>query len=742
MRSLNSGNHYNKGGSALTLLTLVVVSTCAILFVSRRGSLYPVHSVPNPTDAFNIPELQDDDVNIEITLEEFASLSEKLSQQDIAMAEKDKEFDDLFKKLNQQEIELTAKQKEFDEILSLFQASLNSSSSHNPSKKVSPPLHHLLGFERRNLAPEAKETKKEKIKEEKVKKNKKVPKKDQIVTKKGRSLIFERKCKPHEFLQNINGDSSIPSDVLSPQLQWNFNRGFSTISKSIDDEQFPVSVSVFTVPTQTSFSVAQLSISTTSKEQIENEERLPFLQYDGQNLTDQWTVAETTTITNLIEYTEDKDTGLYFPVSDGNDYIYSLIGIENGEVNLCKVFIGSAVDTTTSCQFKVENFGTAVSDMLYIPQKNFLVALTDKNVMIGYTVTWSNSVPSLNYFGQLDTLDECYDGKSDSSDDKESGCNELPSPRSLSGLWVDDDNTFIYLCAPQGLLVFSLDTSSSSAPFAQFGTGFIGTDFCVQSLPTPYGLYVNTQKLVLFIPFVQFDPRTEDVPGFALLGSANPDVYVVYGRFTPTDDVGASSSDESGEETYDLVTSIAFSPNSNNVVTGMSPTTGKDQSFYEGGAIVISTVRYTDVVVGTKGCLSGDFDKDSSQPSYSNACPGSLVLNDICSGETTTFANDIINGPVYGLAVDNNMNILTQNGKGGLSYFSVGYTPGAAQSGVFLANIDDPCSSKGALIKTIISTILAAAALVIGIVALPVTGPALAIVGLGVGTAGAVVPLV
>lgn len=217
---------------------------------------------------------------------------------------------------------------------------------------------------------------------------------------------------------------------------------------------------------------------------------------------------------------------------------------------------------------------------------------------------------------------------------------------------------------------------------------------------------------------------------------------MVYRRITPTDDVGTSS-DDSGEDTYDLITSIAFSPNTNDVVSARSPVTGKDQSFYVGGALVIATIRYDDTVVATTKCLSGNFNKDSASPTYGLSCPGSLVLNDICkNGENTEFVNDLIDGPAYGLIIDNNMNVLTQNGQGGISYFSVAYSPGHAQDGVFLANLVDPCS--GSKLKTILAAVLAGAALIIGIAGLIVTGPEL-VVGLGiasltVGTGGAVVP--
>ncbi|VEU40862.1 unnamed protein product [Pseudo-nitzschia multistriata] len=549
--------------------------------------------------------------------------------------------------------------------------------------------------------------------------------------------------------QNYN-DVYTPS-VLAPTLDWNFNRGLSTSSKALGNSRFPTMLSVFNEPSKKIFATAQLEINATTVSDIENGDPIQYLQYDGSNLANQDTSSETTAITNLMEYTQDADTQIYYPIDDGNSYIYSLVGLQNGQVNLCQVFMGSEVEWTTSCWFTIEDLGDAIADMLYIPQVNIVIMLTVKNVMVVYNVSWSNSVPTLTYFGQKNDLSECYDGSSaDSEDKKESGCHELPSPRSLSGLFVDENNIFVYLCAPQGLLAFQLYTWGTNPLVNVQGSDndWIGTDFCVQSVPTPYGLYLHNQMEVLFLPFVQYDPaKDSSIPPYAMFGNANPEIYLVYRRLTPTDDVGSSHSNDSGEDTFDLITSIAFSPNTNNVVSGRSHVTGNMQSFYEGGALVIATIRYDDTVVGTTKCLSGKFNKDDATPSYSSTCPGSIVLNDICAqGKNNEFINDLIDGPAYGLQVDNNMNILTQNGQGGISFFSVGYLPGMAQDGVFLANLVNPCS--GSKIKTILAAVLAAAALIIGCVAfLPAlagtaAATALAATSLAAGTAGAVVPFV
>ena len=130
----------------------------------------------------------------------------------------------------------------------------------------------------------------------------------------------------------------------------------------------------------------------------------------------------------------------------------------------------------------------------------------------------------------------------------------------------------------------------------------------------------------------------------------------------------------------------AWSPNTNNVVQGRNSFTGLTKSYFEDGALFIATVRYDDVVLKTSDCLSGDFEHEDSTPSYGNSCPGSIVILDICSGDYNYFVNNLVDGPVYGMVADNNMNLFTQNGQGGSSVFSVPFTPGIEQSGVFMQN--------------------------------------------------------
>ena len=177
----------------------------------------------------------------------------------------------------------------------------------------------------------------------------------------------QRKCAPHDNYVNVN-DMSLPN-FLSPQLEWNYNRGLSTTTAfSGKHGAIPLNVAVLTEAKNEAFSVAQLELSNEVLQQIDEGEPIKFLTYQGKNLTNQRTTSDTTAVTNLIEYVQDPETGLYAPSTDKIDFIYSLIGLESGQVNLCKVNIGEYIDETTDCSFKVEEFGTAVMDFLYIPQ--------------------------------------------------------------------------------------------------------------------------------------------------------------------------------------------------------------------------------------------------------------------------------------------------------------------------------------------------------------------------------------
>ena len=69
---------------------------------------------------------------------------------------------------------------------------------------------------------------------------------------------------------------------------------------------------------------------------------------------------------------------------------------------------------------------------------------------------------------------------------------------------------------------------------------------------------------VVFIPFKKFDYRRDPIPEVGLLGSSEPDVYLVYNKqrlITSASESSSSedtpvSSDDTKEYTYDTITSI------------------------------------------------------------------------------------------------------------------------------------------------------------------------------------------
>ena len=99
---------------------------------------------------------------------------------------------------------------------------------------------------------------------------------------------------------------------------------------------------------------------------------------------------------------------------------------------------------------------------------------------------------------------------------------------------------------------------------------------------------------------------------------------------------------------------------------------------------------------------------------------------------------------MYTSIVDVNMNLWVQNGQGGLSIFSLAYTPGFDSALEWIKNsyYQNSCSCTPA--ATLLAEILAGVSLVIAIVALPevlpeVAASAVAYAGLGVATAGVAV---
>lgn len=185
-------------------------------------------------------------------------------------------------------------------------------------------------------------------------------------------------------------------------MKFNFNRGLSSSSTRVPGGT-PVSVAVMSDVTQEAFQIAQLTLTSESEEAIRlaksaTGKPIQNIQYTGQNLTNQRTTSMTTAVVNLVEYELNPNTNLYQPIEEERSSIYSLIGIESGEVNLCEVFVGDQVGTTTSCSFKVENLGYAIADMLYIPQVRSLILSRSLNVDASILLITSFALPTNGHF--------------------------------------------------------------------------------------------------------------------------------------------------------------------------------------------------------------------------------------------------------------------------------------------------------------------------------------------------------
>ena len=223
--------------------------------------------------------------------------------------------------------------------------------------------------------------------------------------------------------------------------------------------------------------------------------------------------------------------------------------------------------------------------------------------------------------------------------------------------------------------VFSLDSDNT---MTLVGT-IENTEQCYQIIPTLFGLYFAAQGGAVF--FVPFDSEN-DANG--RLGE-DPTVYLIYPNEANLED---AVNTVNGTGPY--VSNIAFSSNSNNVVAYRNPVTNVSGTYYQGGALFISTTEISKVDGG-----SCNLDTKGTRQSavIGPSCPGTVLLSDVCSGIVSTFIDNFVDGTVYSANADLNMNLLTQNGQGGLSVFSVGYNPGSVSAGNFVENQSSTCSN-------------------------------------------------
>lgn len=172
-----------------------------------------------------------------------------------------------------------------------------------------------------------------------------------------------------------------------------------------------------------------------------------------------------------------------------------------------------------------------------------------------------------------------------------------------------------------------------------------------------------------------------------------------------------------------LVTAIAFSPNSNDVVRVANPQTGQVSSYYTGGALFVAVTPTSNGDVSAKSASS-------------------VYMHDPCSGDTSLWIDQLIQGPTNALLADVNMNLMVQNGDNGLSTLSVSYLPGIATMAAWILNDAYTCSSSGPKWLADLALGLAVAGLAFGFVGLvPAVASTVAFQAatIGVGIAGVAV---
>ena len=128
-----------------------------------------------------------------------------------------------------------------------------------------------------------------------------------------------------------------------------------------------------TQPGLDEYALAQLTVTSEVKENIDAGEPPQFIAYQGEsniNLSVQGTKKNPnpTAVVNLMEFHESEDTpGIFVPQNTNLQQIQVAIGLENGQLATCTVYVGDELDYTPSCAV-VETYGSAVSDILYIQQ--------------------------------------------------------------------------------------------------------------------------------------------------------------------------------------------------------------------------------------------------------------------------------------------------------------------------------------------------------------------------------------
>ena len=486
-----------------------------------------------------------------------------------------------------------------------------------------------------------------------------------------------------------------PSQFLS----FSFNRGLSalTIGGTWDD----VTSSSTNAPTtfavaqaNNGYSMAWATLDVEATIQSQNASNGPYYAYAGNFTSDQdENGASSTAFTWLPPYVYNDETNEYDAVSDPAVY-YFLKGDQSGVIWLFSLNV--ATKEVTQVNSNLESLdGNGISDISYVPQVGAFVAMTFSGALLTYNVVFDpndvTQVPTISLIGQ--NLEFEFNGSG--------GPQQAHLPRSINALYDSSGFAYFYVCGLYAnnnngdltILRVLLNGINSDLPLQLVTT--IPTGSCTQTVFTVYGLYFTTNgNAVGFLPW-----DSEQNGG---LGNSPSLVY------------------NAGD---DIVTAIAFSPNSNDVVRVANPQTGQVSSYYNGGALFVAVTPTTNGDVSAKSASS-------------------VYMHDPCSGDTSLWIDQLIQGPTNAMLADVNMNVMVQNGDNGLSTLSVSYLPGIATMAAWILNDAYSCSSSGPKWLADLALGLAVAGLAFGFVGLvPAIASTVAFQAatIGVGVAGVAV---
>ena len=128
------------------------------------------------------------------------------------------------------------------------------------------------------------------------------------------------------------------------------------------------------------------------------------------------------------------------------------------DIELCNKEIYDNINATTGCWTSYDStdnvlisVGSAVSDMVYIPQEGVLVIMSFYGALHVWKVEWTGDDidPVPNVTSEIGHF-YYYENDGFSGDDDDAfgiPTNDVGDlPRSMAALYIDEDNTFVYVC--------------------------------------------------------------------------------------------------------------------------------------------------------------------------------------------------------------------------------------------------------------------------------------------------------